>query len=793
MNIRVNLNTNIADGSEVVFRSPADCSQVTGLVIYHTGGKTEFAFADAHGHNVGDIDHLFAENAVVKVILDVTAGMAFVQNADTNAYIERTFIKAVNGAKPDKDGNVELKINEAIGSGYVDVTEAYEQALASSIVSCAKEYLWSLGAGRYSIADRDPDGTVVEQYYLQAFAGEEPIIGRILYTVSDFMFIEYYTEDRDYRSAPKFCLDGDGGVSFEGKDIVPPDGVQIDNGVLRLTRDGKPVGQGAALPSGGTGTDVSVKDYGAVGDGVADDTAAIQAALDASHASGGGTVVIPNGTYLLSDAVRFYSNQHIIGEPGAVLLQKDGTTGVAYSSESKGFCNLMRNYYNGAGGYDATENVVIEGITFDGGTQEENATTTMGLCHSRNIRVVGCTFVNGYSDSSHSNGHDIEVNSSSNVTISDCVFRNNRRKGYTSELVQLDNASGSQAYPWMPDEGSRTDDGTVSDTVRVDGCLFDGTPRDVLAEKNAFVGGHSSTACRNVIVSNCIMRNGSYGVKFGTVDSVTVKNNTIIDTVVGLYITDTVDSALAVGNTCLGDVQRVYPTTKVKGHGNMLNGVHVEEPAMGEGGGIEVSGAEVGQILKVKEVDENGVPTAWETAEMPTGGGDEWELIVDYTVPEGVQVDTLEFTKDLNGNDFDLKKCIFYTVITATEESAPNSGREINCITSKSAKKYSWNNGVTIGGSQPAGDPTSTKKGYMVYLEVVGNTYLTYGYTSQNNNSLWYAVGQSTLRTMGFNKTTNVMHDGSSGLPEINCFRIHSLDTNIMGVGSTIKILGVRK
>ena len=116
MNIRVDLNTNIADGSEVVFRSPADCSQVTGLVIYHTGGKTEFAFADAHGHNVGDIDHLFAENAVVKVILDVTAGMAFVQNADTNAYIERTFIKSVNGQVPDEKGNVEIAIPEG-GNG----------------------------------------------------------------------------------------------------------------------------------------------------------------------------------------------------------------------------------------------------------------------------------------------------------------------------------------------------------------------------------------------------------------------------------------------------------------------------------------------------------------------------------------------------------------------------------------------------------------------------------------------------------------------------------------------------
>ena len=115
MNIKVELKTNIADGSEVVFRSPADCSQVTGLVIYHTGGKTEFAFADAHGNNVGDIDHLFAENAVVKVILDVTARMAFVQNADTNAYIERTFIKSVNGQAPDENGNVKISIPEGGG------------------------------------------------------------------------------------------------------------------------------------------------------------------------------------------------------------------------------------------------------------------------------------------------------------------------------------------------------------------------------------------------------------------------------------------------------------------------------------------------------------------------------------------------------------------------------------------------------------------------------------------------------------------------------------------------------
>ena len=95
MNIRVDLETTIKDGTEVVFRSPVDCSQITGLIVYfkENGNTTsqEFALADAHGNNVGDIDHLFAENVVVKVILDVAHGMAFVQNADTNAYLEGRF------------------------------------------------------------------------------------------------------------------------------------------------------------------------------------------------------------------------------------------------------------------------------------------------------------------------------------------------------------------------------------------------------------------------------------------------------------------------------------------------------------------------------------------------------------------------------------------------------------------------------------------------------------------------------------------------------------------------------
>jgi hypothetical protein len=48
---------------------------------------------------------------------------------------------------------------------------------------------------------------------------------------------------------------------------------------------------------------VSVKDFGAVGDGVIDDTAAIQAAIDSASSSGGGTVMLPSGTFKVTSLV----------------------------------------------------------------------------------------------------------------------------------------------------------------------------------------------------------------------------------------------------------------------------------------------------------------------------------------------------------------------------------------------------------------------------------------------------------------------------------------------------------
>ena len=74
---------------------------------------------------------------------------------------------------------------------------------------------------------------------------------------------------------------------------------------------------------------VSLKDFGAKGDGITDDTAAIQAAHAAICAAGGGDLLYPAGTYLIqpvsgvnTSTFQICSNMHITLADGATILVK---------------------------------------------------------------------------------------------------------------------------------------------------------------------------------------------------------------------------------------------------------------------------------------------------------------------------------------------------------------------------------------------------------------------------------------------------------------------------------------
>ena len=74
---------------------------------------------------------------------------------------------------------------------------------------------------------------------------------------------------------------------------------------------------------------ISVKDFGAIGDGVADDTAAIQATILYANSLGGAGVRIPAGTYKTSSAIELLPYVQVIGSGSyATIIQGSGTHAV---------------------------------------------------------------------------------------------------------------------------------------------------------------------------------------------------------------------------------------------------------------------------------------------------------------------------------------------------------------------------------------------------------------------------------------------------------------------------------
>ncbi len=93
---------------------------------------------------------------------------------------------------------------------------------------------------------------------------------------------------------------------------------------------------------------------------------------------------------------------------------------------------------------------------------------------------------------------------------------------------------------------------------------------------------------------------------------------------------------------------------------NPLLNLGIPRGADGQGGGsggtdisLGLTSATVGQTIKVKAVDTDGKPTAWEAAES----GEKWEKIAEIIIPDNAEEsNALTIDKDINGQPFSLLK-----------------------------------------------------------------------------------------------------------------------------------------
>ncbi len=145
---------------------------------------------------------------------------------------------------------------------------------------------------------------------------------------------------------------------------------------------------------------VSVKDFGATGDDLTDDLAAIVAARDASDVEGG-ELIFPPGTYRTSKYVDFegWRGRKIFGSAFSVLHFPSDDVTVPLDSVVNARANpnqaarsglLLRNCHG----------LTIEGLEFRGGTKQQITTTNIGcgiyVSHCSNLKVINPVGRYGY-------------------------------------------------------------------------------------------------------------------------------------------------------------------------------------------------------------------------------------------------------------------------------------------------------------------------------------------------------------------------------------------------------------
>jgi parallel beta-helix repeat protein len=154
---------------------------------------------------------------------------------------------------------------------------------------------------------------------------------------------------------------------------------------------------------------VSVRDFGAVGDGTTDDTAAIQAAIDATAAFS--VLSFPSGTYVISSAITGKDNLTI--DFGNAKLLAKASTNFEYMITATDKTNFI--LMNGTLDINKTNRSSGQNIRFMGAGFLTSSTGCTN-CHFKNMTVTGAL---GYSSIP---GVGLTISGGTRCTVSGCYI-----------------------------------------------------------------------------------------------------------------------------------------------------------------------------------------------------------------------------------------------------------------------------------------------------------------------------------------------------------------------------------